>query len=411
MNKFNYIKNISEDKAVILLYKPIGSWVDNEGNEVNGISGELFANEMLYLESQGVKEVEVRINSIGGSVLEGYSIISAIQNSNMKVTTINDGMAASISAIIFICGHKRLMKEHSILMIHNPSGGSNDLLNVIKSSLLTILNNNCILIEEELNKLMDNETYFTAEECLQNKLIDEIISSTKVRLETKDKYEMMEIFNSLIKKEMTEEINNVEEVENKLGMESPTTLTNEVETEEVPETEVEGETEENNTTVIYNRLKASMELADDADEDSMISAYSTLKDSHSKLMLENEALKTKLEEVAKEAKKAHKSKIDHMVNDLYTAGKIGKEDIENVTKMADFDFEATKNMFGKIGVIKSSNIMDVVNADIKSTSTLRKDWTIRDYEKKAPEKLEEIKNNTPSLYNILYKETYGVEPK
>lgn len=426
MKDFQFIKNIAEDnsEATILLYKPIGSFMDESGNMVEGINGNAFATELLYLETQ-VKRINVRINSIGGSVLEGYSIISAILNSKAEIHTYNDGLAASIAGIIFICGKVRHMYDYSINMIHNPSGSENEsVLDIIKNSLVTILNNNSILIESELETLMSNETYFNAEESLRYNLVDNVISSNaKVSVQSKNKYEMMEVFNKLIINEMEEVKNEVEQievieteiesVENKLGIESPTTLTNEEETE-VEETEVDSANEdlEEDTLVTpsnYGKLKSFMNLSEEADEDQMMDAYSSMKEMCDSLTKENESLKAKLDEVAKEAKKAHKAKIDKMVNQLFTEGKIDKSEIDSVTKMADFDFEATRNMFNKVGTVRATSISSVINKS--ETINPREGWSIRDYEKKDPAKLAEIKNSTPALYAQLFKEYYGTEPK
>ena len=72
---FKYIKNISENEATILLYNQIGDSVDENGMYVSGISGSAFAYEMQYLQDK-CKKINVRINSIGGNVLDGYSIVS-----------------------------------------------------------------------------------------------------------------------------------------------------------------------------------------------------------------------------------------------------------------------------------------------------------------------------------------------
>jgi len=421
MSDFQFIKNIAEDnsEATILLYKPIGSFMDESGNIVEGINGNAFATELLYLETQ-VKKINVRINSIGGSVLEGYSIISAILNSKAEIHTYNDGLAASIAGIIFICGKVRHMYDYSINMIHNPSGTENEsVLDVIKNSLVTILNNNSILIESELETLMSNETYFNADESLRYNLVDNVISSNaKVSVKSKNKYEMMEVFNKLIINEMEEVKNEVEQievieteiesVENKLGIESPTTLTNEEETEVEPAKE---DLEEDTLVgpMNYSRLRSAMGLSEDADEDMMMMSYNSMKEMCDSLMKDNEGLKTKLEEVAKEAKKAHKSKIDKMVNQLFTEGKIDKTEIDSVTKMADFDFESTRNMFNKVGTVRATSISSVINKS--ETINPKEGWSIRDYEKKDPAKLTEIKNSTPALYAQLFKEYYGTEPK
>src|ERR1035437_331619 len=127
LNSFKYIQNIADNKeeATILLYQQIGDTEDENGNISTGINGNEFALELLYLASI-VKIIHVRINSIGGRVLEGFSIISSILNSNAKIITYNDGIAASISALILMCGKERYAMDYSLTMIHNPAGENVD---------------------------------------------------------------------------------------------------------------------------------------------------------------------------------------------------------------------------------------------------------------------------------------------
>ena len=86
-----------------------------------------------------VEDIEVIINSPGGSVVAGYSIYSALIRSSKTVTTVIDGVAASIAGIIFMSGKIRKAYSHSLFMAHNPSGGSRKILKKIKDSLMTIL--------------------------------------------------------------------------------------------------------------------------------------------------------------------------------------------------------------------------------------------------------------------------------
>jgi hypothetical protein len=95
---------------------------------------------------------------------------------------------------------------------------------------------------------------------------------------------------------------------------------------------------------------------------------------------------------------------------LVECGKITKEEIDNVVKLANVDFETTKNLFNKIGVVKAISVSNVIDLSVTTNGT-KKGWSIRDYEKKDPTGLLKIKNETPDVYNQLYKEFYGNSPK
>ena len=80
-----------------------------------------FNSEFDFLESCiRPKLIRVLINSEGGSVLYGMTTYSTIQNSTIPTECIIEGMAASMGSIIWAAGDRSLMRDYSILMIHNP---------------------------------------------------------------------------------------------------------------------------------------------------------------------------------------------------------------------------------------------------------------------------------------------------
>ena len=428
MNKFKYIKNFSEDKteATILLYENIGNFIEEDGTKVEGISGAEFASTLQYLEDFGIETVHVRINSQGGSVMDGFSIVSAIKNSKMEIHTYNDGLCASIAAVIFASGDYRHMMDYAITMIHNPSGTEdNEILTRVKDSLKTILQNNSVYTLEELDKLMNSETYFNALESMSSGICDDIIDSgEKVEVQYEDMTEMTNVFNKLINKLDMKKV-----TKNRMGLESPKTLTNEEEVivpiQIVKEEEKEEATEEE--TVVNSSEEGSPEEVNpgegepDADEDDVTDYKAMLADLTEKhlamnsemetMKLANDELASKLEKMKDEVKKEHKKKIDEMVNNLFVAGKIGKTEIESVTNLAEKDFESVKTLFNRVGLVKNVSFKSVIDSSTTSVNGLEAGWTIRDYEKKNPARLGEIKNNLPGVYSQLYKDFYGVEPK
>lgn len=179
IEKFKYIKNTSKEEGVILLYNQIGDSVDENGNYVYGISGSSFAYEMQYLQGCCDK-ISVRINSAGGSVLDAYSIVSAIANSKVPCNTYIDGLAASSAAVIAVAGKKCYMASHAMLMIHDPSGvDDKKVLEMFKDSLVTILTARTAKSADEISAMMKKETWMNADEALENGMIDEIFTAEK----------------------------------------------------------------------------------------------------------------------------------------------------------------------------------------------------------------------------------------
>jgi ATP-dependent protease ClpP protease subunit len=114
-----YNVTLSEENTVVI--------IGTIGEEAISI-----ANRITELGQTG-KPVYVYINSPGGSVLDGAQIVNAIQVSKVPVYTIDGGLAASMAAIIFEAGTKRLMVDRTILMFHEASGQVGGSFNQIKS--------------------------------------------------------------------------------------------------------------------------------------------------------------------------------------------------------------------------------------------------------------------------------------
>ena len=129
MDKWYNIQNKAESEtADIYIYSEVG------GFDVNAKS---FIDE---LKSVKEKNLNVHINSLGGSVFDGLAIYNALKTHTKTVTTKVEGIAASIASVIAMAGDKIEMAENSLFMIHNPfamSGGEN--FKILRIKKLTIL--------------------------------------------------------------------------------------------------------------------------------------------------------------------------------------------------------------------------------------------------------------------------------
>lgn len=130
-------------------------------------------------------DVEVIINSGGGSVYDASEIYTALRSHNAKVKTSIVGLAASAASVIAMAGKPLSMSPTAKMMIHNASMlAVGDFHDMEKASEILRATNKAIsnayqeksgLSEEELLKLMDEETWFTAQEAKENGLIDEVM--------------------------------------------------------------------------------------------------------------------------------------------------------------------------------------------------------------------------------------------
>ncbi len=122
-------------------------------------------------------EIEVHINSSGGAVSEGLAIYNVLKNSKAKVTTYCDGFACSAASVIFMAGDERVMNGASLLMIHNAwtygQGNAAELrkqaddLDTITQASVKAYMNRVSITEDEVKKMLDEETWIDADKAVE----------------------------------------------------------------------------------------------------------------------------------------------------------------------------------------------------------------------------------------------------
>ncbi|MCS2956906.1 Clp protease ClpP [Bacteroides salyersiae] len=125
-----------------------------------------FNREFDYLETcVRPKLIKILINSEGGSVLHGMTSYSTIQNSKIPTECIIEGMAASMASIIWAAGDRSVMRDYSILMIHNPflpsnpDASSSDLVLAFIKQIKTIYRKRFGLKVEHIESIMKGESW------------------------------------------------------------------------------------------------------------------------------------------------------------------------------------------------------------------------------------------------------------
>ena len=157
------------------------------GEEVNEVTASLVVAQLLFLEAEDPeKDINLYINSPGGSVTAGMAIYDTMQYIKCDVSTICIGMAASMGAFLLAGGAKgkRMALPNAEIMIHQPLGGAQgqasdikiqaEHILKIKKRLNSILAENCGRSYEELEVATDRDNYLSAEEAKSYGLIDEI---------------------------------------------------------------------------------------------------------------------------------------------------------------------------------------------------------------------------------------------
>ncbi len=158
------------------------------GDEVNDQTASLVVAQLLFLEAQDPdKDIDLYINSPGGSITAGMAIYDTMNYIKCDVSTICIGMAASMGAFLLSAGAKgkRAALPHSEIMIHQPLGGMQgqatdikihaDRIIKIKQSLNEILAANTGKPIDEIERDTERDHFLSAKEALEYGLIDKVI--------------------------------------------------------------------------------------------------------------------------------------------------------------------------------------------------------------------------------------------
>ncbi len=381
-----FIKNVTKDAAEINLFDEVG-----EG----GISGQAFADEMQMLVDFGVKEINININSPGGSIMDGFSIFHAITNSEATVNTHIVGVAASMAGIFALAGDHVTIVDFGNVMLHDPLISSNgkkieDLspeqekaLEVMRSSLLLILKNRTNKSEKELSEMMKAETWLNAKEALKGGFVDEIVSSKHIDKKKKRK------------RQPVAEITNILQ-----------SITNTSKTEKMKE------------------LCKYLNLSDDATEASIIEAVKKINDKLTEVTSTLETKETELTE-ATDKVTAHEvtikqfedkqtemteSLVNETVDKAKEDGVIPEDKVEEIKDHYKNDVTGLKLILGNLRT-PAEIISDKLEGEGGDTEIPedRKDWSFRKWEQEDEAGLDKIKNGNSKLYAKMYKAEYDVE--
>ena len=159
------------------------------GTEVNDYTANVLQAQLLYLDANDPgKDINLYINSPGGSVYAGLGIYDTMQFISCDVATICTGMAASMAAVLLVAGQegKRSALPHSRVMIHQPLGGvqgqASDIeieareIQKVKKELYTIIANHSHTDYEKVWQDSDRNYWMTAEEAREYGMIDKVLT-------------------------------------------------------------------------------------------------------------------------------------------------------------------------------------------------------------------------------------------
>ncbi|MEY0948860.1 ClpP-like prohead protease/major capsid protein fusion protein [Providencia manganoxydans] len=172
------MKATSETSADIYIYDEIGGW---------GISARRFTEDLISLGN--INHINLHIHSPGGEVFEGIAIYNQLKNHNATITVYIDGLAASMASVIAMVGTEIIMPTNAMMMIHKPWGVSwgdandmrdyADLLDKVENVLIPAYMEKTGKTKEEIEAMLGEETWLTAEECVEHGFANTVIEPVK----------------------------------------------------------------------------------------------------------------------------------------------------------------------------------------------------------------------------------------
>lgn len=171
-NKIYFYAEIYRDKVLQLNRK-----IRELNNSMSRQKGQLSLQEDI--------PIYLYINSFGGSIFSGFSAMDALIKSELPVITIVDGCCASAATFLSVVGTKRYITPHSYMLIHQLSSFhwgkyeefKDEMKNLEKfmSLIKEVYGKYTQIPEEKLEEVLKHDIWFSAEECLEYKLVDEIV--------------------------------------------------------------------------------------------------------------------------------------------------------------------------------------------------------------------------------------------
>ena len=157
------------------------------GTEINDYTANVIQAQLLYLDSvDSERDINLYLNTPGGSVYAGLGIYDTMQFVKARVSTICTGLAASMGAVLLVAGEKgmRAALPHSRVMIHQPLGGiqgqasdieitAKEILK-LKDELYQIISEKSGKSIEQIRKDADRDHWMTSQEALEYGMIDKL---------------------------------------------------------------------------------------------------------------------------------------------------------------------------------------------------------------------------------------------
>ena len=347
-----------EDAVAILLYGQIGS-----GEKM--VDSAAVVAELMGLADR-YKNIDVRINSMGGEVYAGMAIFNALRSSDANINIYVDGVAASMAAVIALCGRPLHMSKYARLMLHQVSGGVMgtsaqirlyaDQVDALTNVLVDVVAERAGMKPDEVKtKWFDGQDHWiTAQEAVNLKLADSIFDMKEgaAPAENATAEAIYEFTNGLL-----------------------------------------SQPQNNENMAIIEELKKRSSFQNATTEEQVLAEVSRLENEAAKVpALEAENAKLKAEKAASE-KAAHEA----LVNQAVADGRIQAAQKDQYLALMAKDYEGVKAILD--GMPKGAGRISDFTNNQNGNQTARQQLEAMSWDEiDKAERLAELKNNYPDLY-------------
>jgi ATP-dependent protease ClpP protease subunit len=179
-HKYSKIVNREKKQVEMMLFGEIGEKVD----------GHYFAKELNWL-GRNYDEITVKINSEGGDMVQGLSVVSEIRSNPAHIITKVVGVAASMAGVIAVSGDKVVMNDYAQIMLHSPffvDADGNKVSKLTPKDKKAIKAMKSILVEiltasgkdkEAIDKILSDETWYDSEAAVTEGFASEIVNTKR----------------------------------------------------------------------------------------------------------------------------------------------------------------------------------------------------------------------------------------
>lgn len=362
---FNVVEGV-DGTATILLYGDVG-----EGDAVD--SGRVVA-ELTQVTGR-YDRINVRINSRGGDVFAGMAIYNALRQAEGNITIYVDGMAASIAAVIALCGKPLMMSPYARLMLHQVSGGGYggadwlravaDQIDLIENDLASMLARRLGITSQEVKtRYFDGKDHWlTAAEAVNMGIADGIYDMPdSADLSQRTDEEIYTYFNNRL----------------------------------------HGATN-NDDMALIDDIKALPTFEDKADASAVVAHIKELENQSAQA----EALRQANEQYKNKIAEMERKEVDTFLDKAVADGKITSEQLPSMKKLMAADRETATKLIDSMKPQKRQPRAAEVFDEDKTTSMENKTWDELD----RSNQLAALKAHSPELFAQKYEEKFGVKYK